>query len=147
MTGGRWLATARASHTRAMAAPQNFPLFGDGAETRLAQMRGQAIDSDSGMTGAALAEARYRDWYSGRATGALDAVARAGAYEPPPLALLPDDAPAAIQTRLAIPPRRPADAAARLARAEAIIAALAGEFAELFPDELAAAVRFLADSR
>lgn len=145
MTGNRWLATARASHTRAMGAPQHFPLFGDGAETR--RTMNSKAQRDAEMTGAALAEARYRDWFSARATGDLDAVAHAGAYEPPPLALLPDDAPAAVQTRLAIPPRRPADTAARLAQAEAIIRALASEFAELFPDELAAAVRLLADSR
>jgi hypothetical protein len=149
MSGARWLATARRSHTRAMGSPQRFPLFGDGSETRRAMAAEPSIDSNGeSLSGAALAEARYRDWYTARATGALDAVTpRAAPYTAPALTLT-GEAPSATQTRLVIPPARArADAAARLAEGERIICGLADEFADIFPDELAAAVRFLSEGR
>lgn len=144
---GRWLATARASHTRAMGAPQRFPLFGDGADTRRVLASGDAAESPE-VAGAALAEARYRDWYAARATGALDAVTpRAATYTAPTLSLA-SEAPAATQARLTIPPARArADMAARLDEAERIIRGLVDEFGDIFPDECAAAVRFLKEVR
>jgi hypothetical protein len=127
-----------------MAAPQRFPLFGDGSETRRAMTAAAIEDAAGELAGAALAEARYRDWYTARATGALDAVTpRAVPYTAPPLSLT-SEAPVATQTRLVIPPARArADAAVRMATAERIIRGLVEEFGELFPDETAAAVAWL----
>jgi hypothetical protein len=146
VSGNRWLASARAAHTRALGAVQAFPLFGDGEHAAAA--RGDAkmlLTADPEITGAALAEARYRDWHAQRATGAASAYApRGAAYAPPPLVLAPDDAPAVVQTRFALPVRqRGARDADRLAAATLIIRGLVAEFGDLFPDECAAAVAWL----
>ncbi|HXE51210.1 MAG TPA: hypothetical protein VN663_22725 [Ramlibacter sp.] len=142
MSAARWLANARAAHTRALGSTQAFPLFGDG--DHVAGILTGQVERDPDVAGAALAEARYRDWQHARMTGAADtsAFGTAGAYtSPPPLALTPDDVPA-VQTRLTLPSRQrtrtPLDDAA------AIIKGLVDEFGDLFPDECAAAVAWLA---
>lgn len=139
MNGNRWLATARAAHTRALGSAQAFPLFGDGAHTAAVL---DAPTRDADLAGAALAEARYRDWEQARMTGAVATRAFAeGAYTPPPLALTAEEAPA-VQTRLTLPARqRPWTA---FDDAAAVIRGLVDEFADLFPDECAAAVAWLA---
>lgn len=70
MRGGRngimstWLHQERAEHARDLAAPQPFPLTGDGENTmRLSMFRRQQRD----LAGA-LADARYRDWLANRAS-------------------------------------------------------------------------------
>lgn len=134
----RWMTTARAAHTRAMGSVQAFPLFGDGEH--VAGILGAQI-SDPEIAGAALAEARYRDWDHARMTGAVETSAFAATAYAPPLALTPDDVPA-VQTRLSLPARqRPRTA---LDDAAAIIKGLVDEFADLFPEECAAAVAWLA---
>lgn len=145
MAGNRWLASARAAHTRALGAPQNFPLFGDGKHTARARAAGE-IDAE--LSGAALAEARYRDWDHARRTGAVETTAHASAaYAPPALTLSPEDRPA-VQTRIALPRLQASTAdfgapETELARARAILAGLLEEFGDVFPDELAAAREFL----
>jgi hypothetical protein len=53
----------RSAHTRALGAPQSFPLTGDGAETAVitsaSVWRCDPIVPDLAVK---LAEARYRDW-------------------------------------------------------------------------------------
>lgn len=145
MAGNRWLASVRAAHTRAMGAPQNFPLFGDGRHTRGVL---DQPDSNPEIAGAALAEARYRDWDHARRTGAVETTAHAtAAYAPPALTLSPEDRPA-VQTRIILPRLQSSTAVfgtpeTELARARAILAGLVEEFGDVFPEELAAAREFL----
>jgi hypothetical protein len=58
------------------------------------------------------------------------------------LTLVSEDAPGAVQTRLTLPARQRAPTG--LSEASAIIAGLVDEFGDLFPDECAAAVAWLA---
>lgn len=128
-----------------------FALTGDGNHTRAAIGRTASEGlSDPELTGAALTEARYRDWYAARAAGTPAIRARAetanGTAAPPALTLTPDDG-AAVQTRMALGGaahrRDHAAERVRLGEATAIIRALVEEFGELFPEELAAAAAFL----
>lgn len=152
----RWLANARGAHTRALGRPQDFPLFGDGDHTRrlLADLTGEAAATyDDSYAGPALATARYRDWLRAKARGPvaveISASATGAPYDPPPLSLAPEE-PGAVQTRVALAPGRVraayAGAEENLERARAILAALTEEFGALFPEEFAAAVKFLEES-
>jgi hypothetical protein len=51
-----WYRKESAAHSRALAAPQAFPLTGDGITTR------SVIERHKSDPAAALVEARYRDW-------------------------------------------------------------------------------------
>lgn len=136
----RWMTTARAAHTRALGSTQAFPLFGDGDHVATI-INSEARERDPDIAGAALAEARYRDWQHARMTGAVETSAFAATAYVPPLALLPDDVPA-VQTRLTLPARqRPRTT---LDDAAAIIKGLVDEFGDLFPDECATAAAWLA---
>lgn len=50
------------AHSRALAAPQIFPLTGDSPTTRVTAMRGYRYASQMPAMRAALVEARYADW-------------------------------------------------------------------------------------
>ena len=52
----------KAAHTRALAAPQRFPMMGDSAATRAEAMRGYRYANQLPAMRARLVEARYADW-------------------------------------------------------------------------------------
>lgn len=54
-----WHGKEKAAHTRAMGAPQAFPLSGDGAHVATLF---DVKEPDPALRGVRLAEARYRDW-------------------------------------------------------------------------------------
>jgi hypothetical protein len=143
VTGSKWLAAARASHTRALGAVQMFPLTGDGEHvgTMLGRRLADGATDDS-YAGPELAAARYRDWLAAQRSGAVET--RAFASAPAPDLVLRPEEPGAVQTRITLPARQHRSPAADVGEALALLRGLVDEFGALFPDECAAAAAFLA---
>lgn len=123
--GNRWLASQRAAHTRALASPQAFPLLGDGDHVAtLCFSIDDKITGTGELTGAALAEARYRDWLEYRATGQEpERRVHSGQAEGFTLAPERDDPPARVNRTTVSCPER-------LASAELVIHGLVAEFGD-----------------
>jgi hypothetical protein len=132
MGAASWYRTAKASHTKALQAPQGFLLTGDGEHTAGIF---DAAERDPALLGPRLAEARYRDWQS---NGGLFSDERQATAAPAELTLTAEER----ETK----PNGTAIRDNRDKTAIAILMALVDEFGELFPEELAAAKQYLANS-
>jgi hypothetical protein len=134
MSAAIWYRTAKAQHTKSLAAPQSFALTGDGEH---AAGIFDAPDRDPALLGPRLAEARYRDWQQ---SGGLFPDERQGTACPPAFSLVCQESEHSQK-----PLAKGAIRDGRDLRAIAILRELVNEFSELFPDELAAAKKYLAE--